>query len=186
MEPTGITPGGGTLPDQTGQDGKFLKTTGGVAVWSSVQNEVFQGLTLGETSTPTTAADQIKLYLKSDGKIYYRKESNGAEHLLKEDDVIPFYVPFLSAGMVLRYRNNGNTKLLVSVNHQTDSGAATFSVAINGVAVGGLSGITVGTTDTTTTATSSNSVPVGALISLSFDGVTSPVNCRTQLYLRDA
>lgn len=183
---TSVTPGGGTLPDQTGQAGKYLKTGGGVASWETVQNEVFTGLTLGETTTPTTGADQVKLYAKADGRIYYRKESNGNEHLLKEDQPIPFFIPTPIQGTIVRYKNNAGAKVLVEANHQLDSGSAQFSVSISGSPVTGLTGITSNTSDTTTAASGANTVAAGAIVTLTYTAVTSPFNSRIQLYLRDA
>ena len=178
--------GGGILPSQTGEDGKYLKTISGVSLWSSIQNELFSSLKLGETTTPSTGADEIKLYVKSDQRIYYRKESDGNEHLLKEDDVIPFFIPTPVNGLVVKYRNKGNAKILVSANHQTDSGTATFSVSINGTNVTGLTSISSSTSDTDTTATAANTIATGALVVITYGAVTSPINSRIQLYLRDS
>lgn len=183
---TSVTPGGGTLPSQSGQAGKYLKTGGGVASWESVQSEIFTSVAMGETTTPTTAADQIKLYAKADGRVYYRKESNGNEHLLKEDTAIPFFIPAPITGTIVRYKNNAGPKILVEANHQLDSGSAQFTVSIAGTPVTGLTGITSNTSDTTTASSGANTVAAGAIITLTYTGVTSPFNSRIQLYLRDA
>jgi hypothetical protein len=183
---TSITPESGVIPSQASQSGKYLKTSGGVAAWEFVQNEVFTGLILGETTTPTTGADQVKLYAKADGRIYYRKESDGNEHLLKEDKVIPFFIPAPIQGTIVRYRNRSSAKVLVEANHQSDSGASQFTVAIDGTPVTGLTGITSNTSDTTTAASGANTVAAGAIVSITYDSVTTPFNSRIQLYLRDA
>jgi hypothetical protein len=157
-----------------------------VAAWASLAEELFPTLTFSETTTPTTGADQVKLYAKADGRIYYRKESNGTEHLLKEDKVIPFFIPAPIQGTIVRYRNRSSAKVLVEANHQSDSGASQFTVAIDGTPVTGLTGVTSNTSDTTTAASGANTVATGAIISITYDSVTTPFNSRIQLYLRDA
>jgi hypothetical protein len=49
-----------------------------------------------------------------------------------------------------------------------------------------LTSISSSTSDTDTTATALNTIATGALVVITYEAVTSPINSRIQLYLRDS
>jgi hypothetical protein len=92
--------------------------------------------------------------------------------------------PAVQTYTIRRSTRYGGT--LTGLQHELRSGTATVTVAINGVPVTGLSGVAVSATPAAATATALNTFTAGALITIQFTAVSSPVDFAAALTLTKA